>query len=322
MMRSFALSKRDNFVIIKEAGGVEDFLSGAAKSITGKLQLRTKPFETLFALFGPFMFGGLIMTPLLLIAESYGYGLGNIGAMIDKMLGFGDPQNPPQLGEGDIKQASENITDTLLGKLSSAVGLSSTASQEFQLSKRAYRGRAARSFLKKILRGKRLSVVNVFYGVLIMLAKSLMYYGIIGGAKEAIEKKYVAPEGGSTVGKVPRWKTYANKSKDVERSLIRYIDAAIEKIRGFDFSDHFEMTRGYSLQGSPEMKQVLEGIVMANGGVPINELNTLDTFLGPPLIQMAKILMPRMTYERIDKPKKSKKPGDKERLVELVKGVL
>src|SRR5574342_437003 len=149
------LSIRDNNSAIVKEAMVEEFISGFAKNTWGKLQLRTKPFETLFRFLGPMMFAKTLFgKAILMIAESYGFGPGLIGKFIDDALGFGDPNSVPTVSDSDIQNVSQKISDKIL----SPIGMASMASLDVKTAN-SRRGILSRIF-SSVSQGGKFSPVN------------------------------------------------------------------------------------------------------------------------------------------------------------------
>jgi hypothetical protein len=113
--------------IVKEANALANFVSGALGRIKDDINLRDKPFETIFSVLTPVMalrFGFVLGTAI--IAADYAFGIGPswIGKQIDDYLRKGggfDPEKPMRNLEG----ASESTMKQIWSKAKAEVGLES-----------------------------------------------------------------------------------------------------------------------------------------------------------------------------------------------------
>lgn len=331
-MRSFPLSKKDGVInnsILREAGSIEDFVRGAANTIKDKFELRSKPFETILSTMAPYFFTkSLLGWGLWSLAEMHGIGPGTwIGRWIDKALGFGDPENPPEVKSGDIKNATEGAVDALLKPISGIF-----AAHHIRLIKEARPGSQRRfsKFLQQVRRGGRMSLVNVLYKFIAAIAIALVGAGVFGGLagtlgvapkdKDSEETKApAAPKKSDT-------QQYANTQENIERTLIDYMNTAVNKHQGYNFEQAFEIVRKRPLEGSPEMNSVLQQISLMYYNEPIEELNQRKSFYGPKLTSIIYKVMPELKKQvpqkPVSKPSATKSKRDpKKELTQLLKGV-
>lgn len=352
-MRDFPLSSRDIIglmhreEIVKEAGFIDGFLS----TIKDKLHFRTKPFETIFGILGPMWPSSWLIKGLFLIAEMNGFGPGLIGRYIDKKLGFGNPKSPPAFDDAKLKDAAQGTASKILGKVGLKSWAANTMPETGFVKTAASRG--ILSFLAKASRGWRLSPGNMIYGLLRVFAKGLLALGVFGGVGALLKKKITTQPGvksdktglpgvpTSTTSQPAGTQFYSNVTKNVERTLIHFIDASVGNItqpdgKSLSFSETFARIKKTPLYGSSQMRKILDKVEALNQGKAIQALDSVSVFLGPNVMKMVKFLMPEATYQRITptqspqaktvskktpKSKKNLTPEQGKKLEKLLKGV-
>lgn len=336
-MRTIAISKRD---IIKEASIesiVRDAIKGAVETV-GSKELMEKPFETVFSTAAPFLFKtNWVLRILWMVAETNGIGPGTwIGGWLDKFFGFGDPNNPPKIGETDISAAAESLGDKMLAPIG---GLIATSSDYAPLTKEALIFGRRRSKFRRVLRGQRGGIIGMIYKLLAAFLMGLVGAGIYGGVSGALlgPKSERAPgeEKDRTsetepVKIKPKLKRYRNVHFNIESSLIAYLNAFAGEINAngmdYNFEQAFEAKKNYPLQGSPEMRKILKEISALYNYTPVEELNKVETFYSPDAKKMIVGLLPELKkteskpqVKPVSKLRVKKDP--KKELKQLLRGV-
>lgn len=340
-MMIVALSTRDpRFTIVKQAGVIEDFIGGAASTMKGKLEIRSKPFETVIGTLGPFLFSkSIIGWGLWELAKYLGFDLFSwVGSMADKLLGFGDPQNLPKLSKSNLESASEEASGQIWDKVKESLPIASLLSSHNGTIVKEAKVARWRKFLTQMRSGGRLSIVNVIYKILSVVAIALLGSAAFGGLAGTMG---LGP--GSTERELDSDRTdvgapvarqtqhYANIHGDVESSLIEYMNSVVHKNIAADgteynFEQGFEMLTGRPLKGSKEMRKILNEISAMYYNKPIEELNKRESFYGPKVAILVQRLMPKLKRTGPKPvvpqvaPKRTKK-DPKQELKQLLKGV-
>lgn len=238
----------------------------ALKTIKDKVSLIDKPFETIFGVIGPMIPSSNLWKIFLLLAEVIGYGPSNIGAFIDKLLGFGSGTTP-DLSDQNLKGAASTTVNTLIGKFFNRFGSSSEAmlkdlylikksldvsdlvaiglyvkSNNIKTAKSA-RVKGLRRFFSKAGRGGILDITNVLFAILKKFAMGLIGLGLVGGVVGGV-KEYMKPGspgvgGGGLESLFPKTREpeqlqmqpgstdlYLNVKHNVEDTLIHFLNSA------------------------------------------------------------------------------------------------
>jgi len=311
-------------MITKDAGFIDGFL----KTVIDKVNFKEKPFETIFGILGPPLLWKInwVLGAAAYAAESFGYGVGRIGSVIDNFLKSGGAENISQmdLSDSNLKSASILAENDLLnftqGKTSSAdyfleniymIKKSITAND---IVSACYAGKIYKeakgrvgmvsSFLGSVSKGKRLGLANILYGVLKMFAKGLIGLGVVGGIRSMVKESPMF--GGSKDNKenkeisVPtNARRYANTENDVERTIIKLLNTI--KFKEGTFENVFENIYKVSLENSSQMSKLLTNISFMNNGAPISTINNWDIFYAPSLKNLAGMLMPEFNYNKPNK---------------------
>lgn len=103
--------------MIKEAS-IESFLMGVVNTVSDKVNLKEKPFETIFATIGLAMgFSFNIFLGLFLLAlETSGNSLSDVGAKIDQALGFGEGKEPKMPSDAQISSVAKDMVDNVFSE--------------------------------------------------------------------------------------------------------------------------------------------------------------------------------------------------------------
>jgi hypothetical protein len=348
--------KNNSKSIVKES---QDMIQDFLRTVVKKVNFRERPFETIFGAIGPIlgwkMFGGKIGL-LLLIGEYVGFGPGRLGGLIDEELNWKPGQ---ALSLGALKSVANNVVDKIKG----AIGIKATSMlkdimeikgtiDDHDLVAIAYvnkyfpqkniekqaigRGGYFRRFLRALKGGKKLGFANVLYGLLKLFVSGLAGLGLVGavsglakrhfglGLPEEGESPFGGLFGKTTPSKKPgvlsRGNLYIKNEKgSVEDTLIHFLDSTIE-----GFSKAFQQVKGRPLKGSPEMQERLRVIEKLNNK-NIWELNGNNAFIIPPIMIVAKSLLPEARYEKMKAPavsttKEKPKGAPAKKLQELLQG--
>jgi hypothetical protein len=318
-----------------------DAVEAAGKSLS-ELDLRHHPFRSLFKTLAPaaLWLGGKWWLGILLgVAEEFlGGGASTLGDWIDKALGFGDEMEG-SISDAGLKGAAAAAIDKLFGTTMAR----SSAFRESVLKRGcvetedllvAWAAGPDKTFvkeagafgnwfrwLKQTGRGKRLPLVGLLYQLLKTLVAGL---GIHAGIK-FVRRQFNRPEpfglpigmpgaGGSSGGNASgaRMSPAAGFAEwenagGVERSITMALDKAVKDRRGRPFSTLFAEMTGQPLRGSPAMERLLEDIRLAHGEAPLREIDRYRYFMAPPIAEVARRLLPQMTYSQ-RRPAPGKQP--------------
>jgi hypothetical protein len=352
-MSIIVLSKRDSrYQFVKSAGRVEDFLAGAADEAKEKSQVMSAPFKTILSTVGPFLFSKTIWGwALWELAQHFGFDVfGWIGGMADKMLGLGKSDNPPSVGESDIKSAAEGISDGIWDWLKSKwneildyiTGV--FASSDRGIVKQASKSKWTR-FMRQVGSGRRVGLVGFIYKLLMVaflgLAGSIGFSGLfraVGLGPSASQKEMherEQEERAKTERPVEKHQHYQNTKNNIEDTLIYYLNTAVGANEGnMDMETYFQMTRSRPLRGSPEMQKILKEIHELYRYSSTEEINNFETFYGPKVKEIIGEITPEVMERHKQKqqvpaePKEPTKPTSrrvkkdpKKELKQLLEGV-
>jgi hypothetical protein len=262
--------------ILKQA----QFLEGMLESMKGELS-KGGMFEKVFSILGP-MIAWEISKPLgilFFLGEHIGYGPGEIGRLIDQMLGS-DTQTGQTFSDSQLKGAAASVVDKVLttlglkhaemlrdvflakGSIDLHDLVAIAASGEATVVKYAAEpGRigAIRGFLAKALGGQRLGLANGLYLLIKWFVKGLVGIGLVGGlagATKGLGAGIGRPSGGGQVGFysgiTPQVspsgagfagrERYENVQGNVEKTIIYYLDKAY-KVRRKDESGYLTFSQ-------------------------------------------------------------------------------
>jgi len=322
--------------LVKEAG-LSDIVQSVVSSIgaeVNKISFRQKPFETIFRFMTPGILiarGSWMLAILMGVAEQLGFGPSKVGAIIDKLLGFGGTSTPKQVTSGGLLNAAKSTVDSIINKVrgkSSSFEQRITARGHMEMSdllvawaeldtmeKHAgILGRAA-TWLGLVKGQQRLSLIAVLYGVLKLFAKGLLLSAGIG----FVVKKFLPSSGKATAPTTPglfglpsvktktktspvapsaktSWRRWRNRG-GVQKSIIMALDNIIRDTKTGDrFSKMFYDARGRSLWNHPSMGPILADVRIAHSGAPLSEIDAYKTFVGPDPMNIARRLLPEKTY--------------------------
>lgn len=314
--------------IIKEA----DFLEGFIKSSLGSLSPTKwvhKPFEMAFSVLGPMVLWRInwMLGALAFVGDQFGYGPSYIGKLIDQHLGLGDGKL--DITDDKLKEASESATEDFLKKIQ---GFQSTSADEtlksliqvrghfkkediitacyvakYDLKKEAKgiipsnRGDGLTSRILRLFSGPKYTstISGLIYGLIKTLGKGILGAAVAAGVLSQLgvgkkeEKQQQAPQIEQAIPGVKQ-QYYSNVAKNVEDTLIKFLDATIE-----NFSNTYQKLYKHQLKNSPEMKEILEMVERMNR-TAISTINDWDAFMAPTVLDIAYKLMPKAKYEKID----------------------
>ena len=315
-----------------------DFLEGAAQSVLSGLdpaKWKSKPFEMIFATLGPmFMWKFNWMLGILgFVGQYFGFGPGYIGKMIDEKLNIGGGK--ADLSDENLKSASESVIDEFIEKTKSFQRTSADdILDKIKISKgyidkndiiaaiyaddrkciiKEARGGEAPSpgILKKIwtsitgsssLTNTKLSLSGGLYSILKMFGKGILGAAAVAGVAHMFGAKgeQDKPQKQEQQKGIQR---YTNVAKNVENTLIAFLDASIE-----GFSAEFNRQYKKQLAGSTELNNVLKEIETINNS-SISNINNWEIFNGPTVLDIAYKILPMATYQKEEAP--AEKPGQK-----------
>ena len=215
--------------ISKQAGLGSDFISGALDKLKDDLNFRTKPFETIFGIFGPVIVARFspLLSALVIAADMFtGYGPSALGKMIDEKLMSGTAKDVSEIdfSDSNLQQTSTSIVDEIWSGLKSLVGMESKSALkeiltikgnisnndvlvasyvgEQTLYKKALFGRYKSygwgnrsrtrllgSFLSSMKSGRRLGFANIIFGLLKSFGKGILMLGAAGGIARMVGVK-------------------------------------------------------------------------------------------------------------------------------------
>jgi hypothetical protein len=321
-MENKKIGLENNF--IKNAG----FVDGAIQTAMNKFGLeafKNKPFESIFAGLGT----GILFSmswPLgiaAMIGESMGYGPGYIGKLIDERIKTGEGKL--DLSDASLQGASESVVDNFLQKTKNIETTSADkflkdiyfikksinapdiitalyVAKYFPIKKEAFGLRPSflGRFWRRYFTGRGMS--GLLFPLLKMFAKGIIGVSAAGGIASMISETTLTPKQENIMSKQPAATTgrsgnqtyYSNVAKNVETTLIKFLDATID-----GFSKTFEQLNKATLQGSTKIQNILNKVVSMNNGASIFEINSWDAFFAPPVLEMAYYLMPQAKYEKI-----------------------
>jgi len=315
-----------SFALVKEAGAgevVRSVMSRFGEQIDS-ISLRRKPFETLFKYMGTGLLwasGHRMLAVLFGAAESLlGIGLGTVGSMIDKMLGFGGSKMP-QVSDSSLYESAKGTVDSIISRIrgKSAVFERRLMSKNgmFEMddllvawaagvapvvapaaAKSSLWSRMGR-WIGLVKGGERLSLIGLLYGLLkAFSAGVLVHTGISFLTKDVPDLiRGVPTEHGKETGagdQRPSARTlrrYVNSGSGVEKTIIAVLDSRFHS-GGVKFSRLFERARGKKLAGSEEMQGILQDVVYEHDGMPIEKIDRYEMFVAPDPAEMASRLLP------------------------------
>lgn len=323
----------------------------ALSEIKNVALIRERPFEILFKYCWPGLMllkGKWILAALLGVSEKVlGIGPGDIGALIDKVIGKG-------AGSGNTGPVSLSSLDTaargLIDRVASGLFSKSSALRaDFKqrgvfdaqslvvawahgpdrIERQAVDlGGQIRSFLAMGYRKP--GFLGFLSGAVFALLKALLvglgiHTGISmllgGSATKTLWDSYPDAGKAPAARPSPGMRLYTNPAGSVEKSLTMALDNAVKDKAGRPFSGLFMDLKGYSPVGSEEMGRVLSEVRAAHGGVSIREINGYRTFAAPPLAEVAKMLLPQATYTKQTASPASRGPDvERERELEGILG--
>jgi hypothetical protein len=311
-------------MIQKEA----DFLEGFLNQVKDSVDFKNKPFETLFGVFGTalsFKFGWVIGGTVAL-AEAMGAGPGWIGKLIDDYFFSRGSTNVKNmdLSESSLLGAATSATNEIMNKvknMSSTITTESFLLNDIQFVKgyitendikvalydQCIKKQAKISLLTKFIRYiKPQSLTGAISSILKMFAKGLLAVGVVGGVKSMLgvpsksDSQEIRYDDNEIIPGMNNRKLqyYKNESKNVEDTIIKFLDAEI-----MNFSSGFEKFYGFPLKGSKQLSSIISDIDMLNWK-KLPELNDVNAFVAPPLMEIAKkLLPPGANIEKLEKTK-------------------
>lgn len=295
----YKLSVRDN-IFIKEAGFIDDAISGAISNISDKLSFKTKPFESILGFLTPLLAKSLWGKLLWAFAESYGIGLSRLGAWIDKQLGFGNPEKVPDVSLGQMDSVADQLSTSFANKIISnpldtmkqfvPAGISDAFGSKNNSNGLVKEGAGLFSFFKG-------HFANLFKNLIPSVVKAVGLAGVAGAGKKVLFDGVGTTNINQQQESKKDIQFYKNTLGDIEQTLIHFLDASVAKIKNPDgtsrnFSDTFYNLRGYELQGSPEMSEVLEKTKDINESRPLSMIEQEREFMAPSVSVMIKMLLP------------------------------
>lgn len=340
--------------MIKQAGAVESIINSAKEMV----DFKNKPFETIFGIMGTgysWKFGWIIGS-ITTIAEVLGYGPGYIGKLIDRALGFGSNNTIDNIGNTNIESAARSVSNEIMSDFSkesdriediikpafisnlriikqakgtitqndlrSAYLISVPITKTANIAKlRRFRQMFSRGGAKNTITSILVNFLKIFF-------KGFAAIGIGSGIAGAagIKTQYDNKE----VGRITEKKLqptrpanlthYKNVENDVKSTLIRFLDASIA-----NFSVGFEKAQKgtpISLERASGWNKVLD-IIEKYNWANLYEINQFETFVGPNINSIAKILLgsvgaTNVKIEKIEQMNEPKKLTDEERLKQLI----
>ena len=288
----------ENKTIIKNAG----FFEGALKNIKEQSKFNEHPFQTIFSALGyglALTVGGPLGLILAIVAGVLGYGPGYIGKLIDNYMksSSGNTIGEMDLSESSLKGASTYVASKVLsifGEKKDILASDETLNEIYSIKgslnandiltscyvnknnkiKKVAAGRfeKLKNFFGKVGKGDRLPVVSgLFFGLLKSLAFGLAAVGVVGGIRSMMGKEpskgLLEKEKKEPSEKYKGYTYYSNEKRDVEDTLIQFLDATIE-----NFSKTFERIKNKPLKDSPQMGKILT-LVSQIGESNIVEVN-------------------------------------------------
>jgi hypothetical protein len=290
--------------------------------------------------------------------EFLGIGPNLIGKMIDSMLGFGENKEiPSEVSSLNLIGAARGVVDKILSgiaKESSLFRNNITVRGEMEMSdilaawaagpdkpapapKPAPASKAVplptianppkrrRSWFKwfrQVGGQKRFSIIAILYALLKLILAGAASKTGIKFVRKIVKERPSGP--GVVTPRMPslpeRFREYVNSEGNVELSLIKTLDNAVRDNRGRPFSDFFHDLKGYSLRGSQEMSEIIDDVRVAHGSAPIHEINMYGYFSAPPVLEMAKRLLPQARYPKTSKAPRIPKAEIKKELESILGG--
>lgn len=312
-----------------EEATLMSFLNGAVNTVSEKVNLTEKPFETIFATFG--VSAAFAVNPILglffLGLEITGDTLSSWGSKIDNALGFGKGKVPTAPSESQINSIAGELTnkviskddeDSFVNKLYKYFGVNeakamlsdlkeikgeitendiivslSYAKYKSNLIKVAGIGSWLKALLgfAKVESGKKHSLIfNVvswflkfcwkYISGIILLGAGGGIAGYMGYEKET-ENNSTSSVDGNTL--------YKNTKGNVKNTLIDFLNAEYNfdyNGNKISFSQMYKQKNNIPIENSPEMKDLLFKIQIANGGEDINNISKWESFKAPNLKSM------------------------------------
>lgn len=314
--------------LAEEIGEIADDAVKAAGQTFEEVDLRNRPFETLFKFLAPAILiarGNWLLGAFFGIAEEFfGWGPSTLGAMIDNMLGMG--QGGEVVSEGNLQSAARSTVDTVLGRVMErsarfrqdvlkrggvetedilAAWASGPDLRKSAVPKRGGAVERAVQWLGATAKGQRVTLITLIYTLLKRMAFGLGLFAGLKVVKKQIDRaRPGAGAGLPFLGKDERTPSYAPGTDfaewenigGVQRSIITALDRAIRDRRGRPFSQLFMEMKGRPLSNSPAMRELLKEIRQAHGWAPIAEIDRYRYFLAPPVREVASRLLPQMRY--------------------------
>jgi len=179
-----------------------------------------------------------------------------------------------------------------------------------------------RGFMSGMIGGRRLGFASIIFGIIKLFGKGIIAMMLAGGIAKVIgvktrhERKRDDP---ATTGKnvypgdtdpfLPSrlkkatMQYYSNVSGNVQDTLITFLDASIA-----NFSVAFKATYKTPLRNSPQMQRVLQDVELLNWG-NMADINKRKAFVAPRVLNLAKKLLPKARYEKIQSKPLGKKPA-------------
>lgn len=318
-----------------------DFLEGAIQTMLGRFapsQWARKPFETIFSAIGPVLLWKISWPVgiMAFVGEHFGYGPGYIGKLIDQHLGVGGGK--VDLSDENLKAASESVVDEFIKKtqgeqstaidavLDNMIQVKGSLNKEdvlvalyvskYNKIRKEAIGMPGKEWLKRFFGISKVGIAGVLYGIMKMFAKGILGAAVVGGVASmfgASGKEQAPAPSEPSAQATGHTQYYSNVAKNVEGTLIKFLDATIS-----GFSATFEKIYKTHLQGSKQMQDVLGSVESMNKS-SISVMNGWDAFMGPAVLDVAYKLMPVAIYEKINTQEKKQKGVDsKTRLTKLL----
>jgi len=254
---------------------------------------------------------------LAFIGEALGYGPGLIGKYIDNHLRSSKKDGKIDLSEANLEQAAKKAVNGVVPEseeekveshlhniylIKRAIEIDDLVVATTILSRNTNgtltkTARNTGSLWQKLLGTAKPGVMNALWGLLKTFAGGIIGLGIVGGIMSATGIKGPGAKQEQKEQKQKGGLYYTNIAHNVEDTLIVHLDATIK-----DFSASFKTATGKNLKGSSRMALVLKELAKLNWVSSIDEINMAPTFIAPPVIELAKKLLPEAQYEEIAKP--------------------
>ena len=319
---------------------LESFLGNTVESVSDRMNFKDSPFETIIGNIAPLAMLS-VSWPLgiiLFVAESFGFGLGRIGRLVDKTIGFSGKGLKPVISLNGLYDAASKIINKIIssiGGLFSTSGLNRNITKadmkkvenlciiasydpnfiklglfsKRRLRDKRYLAELFGSMVGSKKNGGKTGLIRRLASMLFKILGGIAAFGIIGGVVKTVSGKTKEVDVPSLQIPGATGKS-VEVSENVPKSWLYYNNAKNDiqdsiiyylnyEISGF--SNTFFKENGIQIYNSPQMRNLLK-LIEKHNSAPVTHLNNKKGFVAPKIEQMAEKIMPGYKYPKKDKP--------------------